>query len=94
MARRQGANGVADDKVGTVTRQDGTRRLTLDGWPLYRYVGDGKPGQWKGQGVGGTWFVVAPDGRKNLSCLPTGTPKPVAPPSGEQAGQGDSNYSY
>ncbi|MEW2374864.1 hypothetical protein AB0883_01990 [Micromonospora sp. NPDC047812] len=87
-------NGVSDDKVGTVTRQDGSRQITLDGWPLYRYVGDRKPGQWKGQGVGGTWFVVAPDGRKNLSCLPTGTPKPVAPPSDEKAGQGDSNYSY
>ncbi|MEH0971205.1 hypothetical protein V6U77_08755 [Micromonospora sp. CPCC 205546] len=87
-------NGVSDDKVGTVTRQDGSRQLTLDGWPLYRYVGDKKPGQWKGQGVGGTWFVVAPDGRKNLSCLPTGTPKPVAPPAGQQAGQGDPNYSY
>ncbi|MGN9765525.1 hypothetical protein ACTMS2_10185 [Micromonospora sp. SD12] len=84
-------NGVSDDKVGTVTRQDGTRQITLDGWPLYRYVGDKKPGQWKGQGVGGTWFVVAPDGRKNLSCLPTGTPKPVAPPADEKA---DSNYSY
>ncbi|MFG1778212.1 hypothetical protein ACGFIR_10300 [Micromonospora sp. NPDC049051] len=87
-------NGVSDDKVGTVTRQDGTRQITLGGWPLYRYVGDKKPGQWKGQGVGGTWFVVAPDGRKNLSCLPKGTPKPVAPPADQQSGQGDSNYSY
>ncbi|MFY1598973.1 hypothetical protein [Micromonospora sp. WMMD737] len=85
---------VSDDKVGTVTRQDGTRQITLGGWPLYRYVGDKKPGQWKGQGVGGTWFVVAPDGKKNLSCLPPGTPKPVAPPSDDKAGQGDSDYSY
>ncbi|SCG66693.1 Predicted lipoprotein with conserved Yx(FWY)xxD motif [Micromonospora echinaurantiaca] len=88
-------NGVSDDKVGTVTRQDGTRQITLDGWPLYRYIGDKKPGQWKGQGVGGTWFVVAPDGKKNLTCLPTGTPKPVAPPSDDQGAQGgDSGYSY
>ncbi|MDO3700413.1 hypothetical protein Q3W71_01820 [Micromonospora sp. C28SCA-DRY-2] len=88
-------NGVSDDKVGTVTRQDGTRQITLDGWPLYRYIGDKKPGQWKGQGVGGTWFVVAPDGKKNLTCLPTGTPKPVAPPSDDQgAPAGDSGYSY
>jgi predicted lipoprotein with Yx(FWY)xxD motif len=72
--------GVSDDKVGTVDRADGTRQLTLAGWPLYRYIGDPKPGAWKGQGVGGTWFVVAPDGKKNLTCLPTGTPKPVTPP--------------
>ncbi|MER7893371.1 hypothetical protein ABTX15_26455 [Micromonospora sp. NPDC094482] len=89
-------SGVSDDKVGTVTRQDGTRQLTLAGWPLYRYIGDKKPGQWKGQGVGGTWFVVAPDGKKNLSCLPKGTPKPVAPPSDSEAGSdaGSSDYSY
>ncbi|RKN49107.1 hypothetical protein [Micromonospora endolithica] len=82
-------NGVSDDKVGTVTRQDGTRQITLDGWPLYRYIGDKKPGQWKGQGVGGTWFVVSPNGKKNLSCMPTGTPKPVAPPSDDE-GSSDS----
>ncbi|MEU6202155.1 hypothetical protein ABZ814_00995 [Micromonospora musae] len=89
-------SGVAADDVGTITRQDGTRQLTLAGWPVYRYIGDKKPGQWKGQGVGGTWFVVAPDGKKNLSCLPKGTPKAVAPPSDSGGGSdyGDSGYSY
>jgi predicted lipoprotein with Yx(FWY)xxD motif len=82
--------GIAEDRIGTITRQDGTRQVTLGGWPLYRYVGDRKPGQWKGQGVSGTWFVVAPDGKKNLSCLPVGTPKPVAPPA--DSGGTDSSY--
>lgn len=88
--------GIVEDKVGTVTRQDGTKQLTIGGWPVYRYIGDKKPGQWKGQGVGGTWFVVQPDGKKNLSCLPTGTPKPVAPPADGAGGAGDSGggYSY
>ncbi|WP_435124174.1 COG4315 family predicted lipoprotein [Micromonospora tulbaghiae] len=88
--------GVSDDKVGTITRQDGTRQLTIGGWPVYRYIGDKKPGQWKGQGVGGTWFVVDPNGKKNLTCLPTGTPKAVAPPaagSSDSSG-GGSDYSY
>jgi predicted lipoprotein with Yx(FWY)xxD motif len=85
--------GVSDDKVGTVTRQDGTRQITIGGWPVYRYIGDKKPGQWKGQGVGGTWFVVSPNGKKNLTCLPTGTPKAVAPPASGDSG-GDSGYSY
>ena len=85
--------GVSDDKVGTVTRQDGTRQITIGGWPVYRYIGDQKPGQWKGQGVGGTWFVVDPNGKKNLTCLPTGTPKAVAPPASGDSG-GDSGYSY
>ncbi|MDG4792297.1 hypothetical protein [Micromonospora sp. WMMD1082] len=73
--------GVSDDAVGTISREDGTRQITLDGWPLYTYIGDKKAGQWKGQGVGGTWFVVNPDGSKNLECLPKGTPKAVAPPA-------------
>ncbi|MFI2650321.1 MULTISPECIES: hypothetical protein [Micromonospora] len=85
--------GVSDDKVGTVTRQDGTRQITIGGWPVYRYIGDKKPGQWKGQGVGGTWFVVDTNGKKNLTCLPTGTPKAVAPPASGDSG-GDSGYSY
>ena len=89
--------GVSDDKVGTITRQDGTRQLTVGGWPVYRYIGDKKPGQWKGQGVGGTWFVIDPNGKKNLTCVPTGTPKPVAPPSSSDSGSsngGSSGYSY
>ncbi|MFC8618672.1 hypothetical protein ACFT9M_19980 [Micromonospora purpureochromogenes] len=89
--------GVSDDKVGTVTRQDGTRQITIGGWPVYRYIGDKKPGQWKGQGVGGTWFVVDPNGKKNLTCLPTGTPKAVAPPAAGDSGGSDaggSGYSY
>ncbi|WP_432981771.1 hypothetical protein [Dactylosporangium sp. CA-233914] len=66
--------------VGTVTRADGTRQITLAGWPVYRYIGDPKPGAWKGQNVGGVWFVVAPDGKKNLTCLPTPAPTAVEPP--------------
>ncbi|MEV4412255.1 hypothetical protein [Catellatospora sp. NPDC049609] len=73
--------GVDRKLVGTIEREDGSTQVTLAGWPLYRYIGDLKAGQWKGQGVGGVWFVVAPTGKKNLSCLPTGTPKAVPPPS-------------
>ena len=73
--------------VGTVTRDDGTKQLTLKGWPLYSYVGDLKAGQWKGQNVGGKWFVIKPDGAKNLTCLPA-VSKPVAPP----ADGGDISY--
>src|SRR5688500_4367386 len=49
--------------VGTVEREDGATQVTLNGWPLYRYIGDKKAGQWKGQAVGGVWFVVAPTGK-------------------------------
>jgi predicted lipoprotein with Yx(FWY)xxD motif len=91
--------GIDEEKVGVITRPDGTKQLTIGGWALYRYIGDKKPGQWKGQGVGGTWFVVAPDGKRNVSCLPEGTPKAVEPPAsddkdGEAGGESDGGYSY
>ncbi|MCE0767869.1 hypothetical protein LWC35_33960 [Pseudonocardia kujensis] len=57
--------GVDSSKVGTVTREDGSRQVTLAGWPLYRYAGDdGSLTTTAGQGEGGTWFAVAPDGSK------------------------------
>jgi predicted lipoprotein with Yx(FWY)xxD motif len=97
--------GVDADLVGTVERKDGTLQLTLDKWPLYTYIGDKKPGQWKGQNVAGSWFVVTPEGKKNLTCLPPPS-KAVAPPaddensdsqdSGGDAGSDNSgsDYSY
>lgn len=50
--------------MGSVTRPDGTKQLTLAGWPLYRYAKDKKPGDTNGQNVGGTWSASAPDGTK------------------------------
>lgn len=73
--------GIDAGKVDMVKRSDGRWQLTLGGWLLYRYAGDQKPGQWKGQGVDGKWWVSAPTGAKNLTCVPKGVPKPVAPPT-------------
>ncbi|GAA2750418.1 hypothetical protein [Kitasatospora cinereorecta] len=56
--------GVDSALVGSITRPDGTKQLTLGGWPLYRYAGDSSPGQTNGQGVGGTWFASTPAGKK------------------------------
>jgi predicted lipoprotein with Yx(FWY)xxD motif len=57
-------NGVDKSLVGTITRADGTKQLTLNGWPLYTYAGDSQPGDTNGQGVGGTWYAVTPTGGK------------------------------
>ncbi|MEU4449019.1 hypothetical protein AB0K14_38900 [Actinosynnema sp. NPDC050801] len=70
--------GVDPALVSTVKRADGTDQVTLDGWPLYTYAKDEAPGQWKGQGVGGTWFVVQPNGKRNIECLPPGVTAPAA----------------
>ena len=51
---------------GVIKRSDGTSQLTADGWPMYTYVGDSKPGATTGQGKnlsGGLWWVVDPSGK-------------------------------
>jgi predicted lipoprotein with Yx(FWY)xxD motif len=63
-------------KVGTITRDDGTMQVTLDGMPLYRYAKDSDPGEVTGQGVQGVWWVVAADGAK-VTAAPTSEPAAV-----------------
>ncbi|MFF8841811.1 SCO0930 family lipoprotein [Streptomyces sp. NPDC015127] len=58
------APGVDPSLIGEVTRADGTKQLTIGGWPMYRYAKDTKAGDVNGQGVGGTWYASAPDGKK------------------------------
>ncbi|MFD4508326.1 hypothetical protein [Streptomyces sp. NPDC058457] len=57
-------DGVNKSAVGVVKRADGNLQVTIGGWPVYRFSKDLKPGDTNGQGVGGTWFGVTPDGRK------------------------------
>ena len=57
-------SGVAETLVGTITRIDGTKQLTLAGHPLYRYLQDQAPGDVNGQNVGQAWHAVTPDGQK------------------------------
>lgn len=45
----------------TITRDDGTTQLVFGDWPLYRFVGDSRPGDIAGQGVNDVWFVIGPD---------------------------------
>ncbi|WP_221356832.1 SCO0930 family lipoprotein [Streptomyces beigongshangae] len=56
--------GIDKALLGEVTRADGTKQLTIDGWPQYRFAKDTKAGDVKGQGVGGTWYASAPTGKK------------------------------
>ena len=62
---RAGA-GVRQALIGTTRRRDGRRQVTYNGWPLYYYVNDRRPGQVTCQNVdefGGLWLVVRPSGR-------------------------------
>ncbi|MFE0171292.1 hypothetical protein ACFWZ2_03165 [Streptomyces sp. NPDC059002] len=58
-------DGVEPSAVGVITRADGTHQVTIGGWPVYRFSKDVRPGDTNGQGVGGTWFGVRPDGQKS-----------------------------
>lgn len=44
----------------TIVRSNGARQVTYNGWPLYLYVGDKKPGEVTGQGVQGVWYAATP----------------------------------
>ncbi|MFG2645788.1 hypothetical protein ACGFYP_33005 [Streptomyces sp. NPDC048370] len=57
-------DGVKKSDVGVVKRDDGKLQVTIGGWPVYRFNKDLKPGDTNGQGVGGTWFGVTPNGEK------------------------------
>ncbi|MFJ7246376.1 hypothetical protein ACIQWA_17220 [Kitasatospora sp. NPDC098652] len=68
--------GIDSKLVGSFTRDDGTKQVTVNGWPVYRYSPDTKPGDTKGEGVAGQWFAVTPTGGK---AMPGGTPAPATP---------------
>ncbi|MFD1515462.1 hypothetical protein [Halomarina rubra] len=51
-----------DADLGTTERRDGAMQVTAGGVPLYYYAPDESPGDTTGQGVGGVWFLLAPDG--------------------------------
>jgi predicted lipoprotein with Yx(FWY)xxD motif len=55
-------DGVEASLLATADRQDGSAQVTYKGMPLYHFSGDQQPGDTNGQGVGGVWFAVTPDG--------------------------------
>jgi predicted lipoprotein with Yx(FWY)xxD motif len=63
--------GLDQQLIGTTTRRDGTQQVTLNGWPLYRYLKDTAAGEVAGQGVDGVWFAVTPDGGKAVATAPS-----------------------
>ncbi|PWI13888.1 hypothetical protein DI272_06800 [Streptomyces sp. Act143] len=63
--------GIDKALLGEVTRTDGSKQLTIGGWPAYRYAKDVNAGDVNGQGVGGKWYALAPTGKKaSLASLP------------------------
>jgi predicted lipoprotein with Yx(FWY)xxD motif len=54
--------GLDDSDFSTVARTDGGDQVKVGNWPLYIFAADSAPGETKGQGLGGKWFVVSPAG--------------------------------
>jgi predicted lipoprotein with Yx(FWY)xxD motif len=55
--------GVYADKVGQVSRDDGSSQLTLGGWPVY-VNRDDDGGLTAVASAHGSWFVITPQGQK------------------------------
>lgn len=59
--------GAEAGMLGTTKRKDGTVQVTYNGWPLYTYVGDQKPGEANGNDIdqfGAEWYALQPNGQE------------------------------
>ena len=59
--------GAKQSLVATTRRRNGSMQVTYAGHPLYRYIGDTRPGQTNGAGLqdfGGGWDPISPSGKK------------------------------
>lgn len=61
VANPKMGNGVASDRFGVITRADGAKQTTFDGWPLYYFAQDQAQGEAKGENAGNKWFVAKQD---------------------------------
>ena len=67
--------GVAENRLGTISREDGSTQVTFNGWPLYRYSQDNESGDANGQDANDIWYVVSPFAfapRSGRSCQRNG----------------------
>jgi predicted lipoprotein with Yx(FWY)xxD motif len=63
--------GVKASLLGTIKAAHGMRQVTYAGYPLYHYKSDAAAGEFAGQGVDGTWYVVNSKGALVKKKAPT-----------------------
>jgi predicted lipoprotein with Yx(FWY)xxD motif len=56
--------GIDPKLIGYVERADHTCQVTINGWPVYYFIADAKPGDLNGQDINGKWFAISPTGAK------------------------------
>jgi predicted lipoprotein with Yx(FWY)xxD motif len=59
-AKVRAGGGLGAGRLGTTRRADGKRQVVYARMPLYRYAGDRRAGDARGEGLGGVWSAVTP----------------------------------
>ncbi len=62
LGKPTAGKGVDAAKLGSFTRADGSTQASYNGWPLYYWEQDTKPGDVTGQDVNKVWYVLNRDG--------------------------------
>ncbi len=62
LGKPTAGKGVDAAKLGSFTRADGSTQASYNGWPLYYWQADAKPGDVTGQDVNKVWYVLSRDG--------------------------------
>jgi len=67
--------------VGSIPFKSGEHQVTINGRPIYTFAFDKAPGEAKGQGAQGVWYVISPTGKeiKVLKLATKSTPSPTKP---------------
>jgi predicted lipoprotein with Yx(FWY)xxD motif len=82
--------------MGTITRGNGTVQVTINGYPIYYYVGDKAPGQIAGNGVEGTWHIIKIKMKSGSTAstgnMATTAPKVTTTPTANTGGGGGYGY--
>lgn len=63
VSKPTAGTGVDATKLSTITRADGSKQVTYDGWPLYHYADDTKAGDTKGEKIANEWYAVDAAGK-------------------------------
>jgi predicted lipoprotein with Yx(FWY)xxD motif len=76
------SSALKQNKLKVIRRGDGSKQLAYAGHPLYRFIGDSKPGDVNGEGVnafGGLWYVLSKSGSA-VTAAPAAAPAPAPSP--------------
>jgi predicted lipoprotein with Yx(FWY)xxD motif len=76
--------------IGTITLANGTKQVTIKGYPIYTYAGDHSPGQISGNGAEGQWHVIKVSGAAASSTATSA----ATSGSGGSSGGGGGGYGY